>query len=228
MGREVEAEFLCLAYSRKLAGRCVAGVRTDDGRWIRPVSTSPDGTLFDYDCRLDSGSGPRLLDVIRVPLGHPRPTHYQPENWVLAAGRWKHVARLTTKQALPMLDRAAVRGPELLGNRRDKLQEASLRRTPAVSSLALVQPNSVEWVVGQSAGRRRQIRAAFVLDGVLYNLVLTDPAWESKLEGLGYGVYPHNAAGIRPGDRILFTVSLGEPFRGYCYKLVAAVLVLPK
>ncbi len=200
----------------------------DSERWIRPVSDLPDGTLFDYHCRLDIGRTPQLFDVIRVPLARSRSTHYQPENWEVADGQWTCAGRLPLKQVLPILDRALARGPDLLGNQQDRHREANLRQSAAVSSLTLVEPSTIEWEVDRSVSGRRQTRAAFTLQGVRYSLVVTDPMWEKKLEGLGYGIHPRGAADIRTHDRILFTVSLGEPFRGYCYKLVAAVIMIPK
>jgi hypothetical protein len=46
-------EIVCLANSRKAGGRCIAGVRTDTGAWVRPVSSGREGTLR-----------PALLDTI--------------------------------------------------------------------------------------------------------------------------------------------------------------------
>ncbi|MCC7084716.1 MAG: hypothetical protein IT427_06885 [Pirellulales bacterium] len=59
-------EFLCMAYSRKHQGRCIAGLRTDGSGWVRPVSKQSDGTLTSARCQLYDGTPPQALDVLRV------------------------------------------------------------------------------------------------------------------------------------------------------------------
>lgn len=82
-------DIVCLANSRKHAGRCVAGLRVDGGGWVRPVSQRPDGSLFPQDYWLDADSQPALLDLISVPLERAEPLPHQPENWVLGDGVWR-------------------------------------------------------------------------------------------------------------------------------------------
>ena len=226
----MDAVFICLANSRKLSGRCVAGLRTDGGGWIRPVSHEESGTLWPRHYTLNDGREARLLDVIEVVVTSPRPEPHQPENWVLGERRWRLVRRLepATAWKAGVLGEFLAPGPYLLGNRTDRLDYSTLLESPARSSLALIEPAGVSWdIIGQFGGRR-QTRARFQLSGVTYNLSVTDPNWEQRLSELSYGIHPRAAAGISQQDRLLFTVSLGEPFKGECYKLVAAVLVLPQ
>src|SRR5690554_6295530 len=71
---------VCLANSRKLQGRCVAGYEIVDGKpagWIRPVSDRPHEEVSEYERQYADGSDPRVLDVIDVPLKKPRPQGYQ-------------------------------------------------------------------------------------------------------------------------------------------------------
>ncbi len=73
---------LCLANSRKMSGRCVAGkaiTPKGPGDWIRPVSSRPDKELSASDRHYAGGAEPALLDVINIQfLGHD-PHPYQPE-----------------------------------------------------------------------------------------------------------------------------------------------------
>lgn len=80
--------------------------------------------------------------------------------------------------------------------------------------------------IGGSAGW--QTRVEFTLAGQPYSLSLTDPAWERRLVPLPPGTYPAEAASVQPGQRVLLTISLGEPWQGAYYKLAAAVIVLPE
>jgi hypothetical protein len=82
----ITKRIVCLANSRKMQGRCVAGRELIDGKpgpWIRPVSDRPTEEVSEEERRYEDGSDPRVLDVIDVPLIEPRPKDYQRENWLL-------------------------------------------------------------------------------------------------------------------------------------------------
>jgi hypothetical protein len=64
--------------------------------------------------------------------------------------------------------------------------------------------------------KKRKVRAEFVHRGVNYHLGVTDPVIERKYLAKKDGDY-------RIAE-CFATVSLGEPFNGYCYKLIAALI----
>lgn len=64
--------------------------------------------------------------------------------------------------------------------------------------------------------------------GGAFGLRVTDPDVEARFQGMGLGTYDRGAAGIPDDHRLLLTVSLGAPFEGSCYKLVAAAIALPR
>jgi hypothetical protein len=167
-----------------------------------------------------------LLDVLRVPLAEPRPEPHQPENWLLNPGRWKLVDRLSPEVAVQRLTPAIARGPALLGNVGDRIPFEPFARHPAAASLALVEPNSLQWRITTGVRGNRQTRARFSLNGHVYDLSVTDPVIERRLVHLPEGLHSIHESGFDPRSRIVLTVSLGEPFNGDCYKLVAGVLVL--
>ena len=77
---------ICLANSRKLAGRCIAGrewTATGAGRWIRPVSERLHQEVSEYERQYEDGSDPRALDIVDVPILEPIPQRFQSENWLL-------------------------------------------------------------------------------------------------------------------------------------------------
>lgn len=231
-----EIEFICMANSRKYAGRCVAGIRTDGKGWIRPVSSFAEGALDPVRIALPRAGPPQALDHLAVTLSSAQPSPHQPENWI-AADRpwrpwrpwrsWRLVSRPAGDSAIPLLFGQLVRGPHLFRDTADRIAHAAFIKTPAAASLALVVVNFLEWHI-ITRGAKRKNRVFFTLGGQVYNLGLTDPVWEEKLAALPPGRYTKEALGLRRDDKQFLTISLGEPFRdGCCYKLVAAVIPVP-
>lgn len=223
---------ICLANSRKLKGRCIAGVRTDGKGWVRPVTLHDYGALSPAECTLDDGSEPQMLDLIEVDLAEPRPEPRQPENWLLGRRSWRLIARPAPDELRPLLRPCLVRGPLLFGDESDRIPYATFRWAPAPASLAFVAPKYVQWriTVDLYHPAKLKVRACFTLGGAQYDLALTDPRCEQQLAGLPPGLYPFSAAGFAHDDWPLLTISLGEPFGAdqCCYKLVAGVTAVPR
>ncbi len=231
--KPADVEIVCLASSRKRAGRCIAGLRLDGEGWVRPVAPEGDGALRPRQCRLRDGSEPRVGDLLSVSLVAPAPKPHQPENWLIAGGwrtLWQPSLRRNSHAApgavTAALEAALDPGPSLLGSTRDCHDEAAFSVSPAPASLALVQPEDLCWRVITAPGSRRKVRAVFRLGDARYDLALTDPAWEERMKALPPGRYGAPAVGLGPDDRVLLTVSLAEPWNGRCYKLIAGVFVV--
>jgi hypothetical protein len=133
---------------------------------------------------------------------------------------------MSKEAALSFLRQHTEPGPDILGNVSDRVSNASLATQPASASLALVEPTSLEWHITTGFQGGRQTRARFTLSGRSYDLSVTDPEWEERLGALPMGVHPRAAGGIPANADVFLTISLGEPFHGDCFKLVAAVIVL--
>ena len=132
-----------------------------------------------------------------------------------------------SRAAVDILQRYVVHGPDLLGNQSDRISYSTFSSEQPQASLALVVPQDLQWLLTTSYTGSRQTRALFRLSGQQYNLVVTDPAWEHRLSTLTHGQHPLTAAGLATDDEVLLTISVGEPLQDTCYKLVAAVIVLP-
>src|SRR5690349_13231344 len=83
---------VCLANSRKLTGRCLAGKEVSGAkysRWIRPVSARGYEGLSAYERQYFGQLEPGVLDLIDVPLLAHQPGGFQPEDWLLdPKSRW--------------------------------------------------------------------------------------------------------------------------------------------
>jgi len=226
-------EIICLANSIKHGGRCIAGLKTDASGWLRPISTTRDGTLYEEHYTLEDGSEPQLFDVLRIECTQPYPSCHQPENWVINDRRqWQRLG----KPDLALLRR--VINPEvmqhraaktLLGNTDAKIAYDILQTRPIAASLALIKPKSLSWRI-IDIKQSKKIKSCFKLGNSCYNLPVTDPIWRKQLESLEVGEYTAmeviNQLALQhfEPDQFLLTISLSEPFDdSCCYKLVAAV-----
>ncbi len=212
---------ICLANSRKLSGSCVAGrevSKSGIGGWIRPVSVREKGEISAIEQLFTNGKSPQLLDVVRIQLVEHRPIEYQTENHLIdAKAHWVYERRASWQELLAAVE--SPRGALWLNNHsstngvndRVPLRDASeLRR-----SLYLIHPDKVTLVAGPGG-----VRAHFDFAGHQYGLKVTDPVIERQYKAMAAGTY-------EIADAIL-CVSLGEPFKGYAYKLVAGVILQPK
>ena len=218
---------ICLANSRKMSGRCVAGKEIlPDGQlggWIRPVSAREDEEVSERERRYADGGDPRLLDVIDVPVLRARPTLHQRENWLLdSRRRWKFVRRVHPSELARLADPPAplwVNGYSSSNGLNDGVH---LRAAfGLLDSLRLIWTDNVTLSVSapwESRGDfRRVVRARFRYLGTDYGLRLTDPILEERYLEMPVGEYPI-------GGRFV-TASLAErPYYGFYYKLIAAIM----
>lgn len=216
---------VCLANSRKKLGRCIVGgeIKGEErGPWIRPVSDRPNQEVSEEERQYDDGRDPCVLDIIDVPLKEYRPEHYQQENWLLDPARyWVKVGQADWDDLDVLLsnpDALWVNGHRTFHGLNDRVpvdQAKELR-----DSIRLIRVNELQLHVfrpGLDFGdNRRRVQARFRYAGFDYALRATDPIIEGH-----YLAQPNGDYGL---DESYLTVSLGEPYQGYCYKLVAAVI----
>ena len=220
---------VCLANSRKLTGRCVAGKEWDGqkpGAWCRPVSARDRGELTAERWYRQSWRDPQLLDLIEVALLTPRPSGCQKENHLVdTTFRWRFRGRVTARQLLPALDHVAgalwTNGESTASGKNDKVPAAVAEQQPY--SLVLVRPEhllvtvSTEGAGGDNA--RRRVRGHFSLAGHDYVLAITDPVVEKQ-------ILPHPDGFSTGLQNPILCISLSEKFESQnaCYKLIAGVM----
>lgn len=217
---------VCLANSRKYGGRCLAGKEFDGtkaGTWIRPVSRSEyeEIALFRQTWGFFRPAQP--LDVISIPLREPQSLRFswQCENLPLGWGLMRKVGRLEWDELAGLVDRGAdlwagaSRGVHPR-NDRIKLKAAKLLK----SSLCLIRPRkfSIRIENNRFSGRR-QFRGLFTHRQQRFDLAITDPEVPRRFFDLGQGSHSIEDCYV--------CISLGEPKEGYCYRLIASVIIKP-
>jgi hypothetical protein len=219
---------VCLANSRKLNGRCVAGREWNGskfGAWIRPVSATEKGELYSERYYTD-GTDPELLDVIEVSLLSARPSTYQSENHLIDSRRhWRRTGVLTRNQingAVETITGALwIDGGSTGNGENDKVARDAAADLP--NSLVLVQPKRLIMTIdteGAAFGNaRRRIRGAFKLNGRNYVLAVTDPKVEREMK-------KQNDGSTQELANPILCISLSEIFekQNACYKLIAGVI----
>jgi hypothetical protein len=217
---------LVLANSRKIGGRCVAGLSLERFDWVRPVSPEGEGELSDEACDV-GGRLPRLLDVVTFEHCGPEGDPAQPENVVLTDAPWTSEGRADRALAHRMLRRAAQGAPPLLGNNGKAVPE-HVAADGIDASLALIAPSRLRFGHGPAVDReQRKPRALFDWGGQAWNLPVTDFIVGPRVIERPAGLYAWEELGLPAASALFLTMSLSLPYEGWCYKLVAAVVPMP-
>ncbi len=225
---------VCLANSRKKGDRCIAGKEILEGGriggWVRPVSDRGDEAVNVFERQYKDRSEPRVLDVMDVSLLEARPNTYQSENWLLDPHPshppvyWSNVRRVTVDDLPQFTDPV---GPLWIdGHSSDKGRND---RVPLYlansldSSLLLIQVDRLELSTSNAKNKQKtpgvspyKVQGRFRYDEVEYRLNVTDPVYEQV-----YGEQPNSKYVL---DACFLTISLGGPYKGNTYKLIAAII----
>lgn len=214
---------LCLANSRKLNGRCVAGIVVEEpDEWIRPVSDREHQEVSEYERQYEDGGDPQVLDLIDIPLLERAPLDFQKENWLLNPKYyWSKVGQFDVGQLEPYCQKNGtlwMNGTSTYNGLNDTIPVETASTLD--SSLTLIRVNALDlhvWAPGEAFGNsKRRVQARFNFDDAPYQLWVTDPKVERA-----YLAQDDGQHSLGPS---FLTISLGEPFQGSTNKLVAAVI----
>lgn len=201
-----QSEVVVLANSIKHGQHCVAGKCINTGQWIRPVSDLQGRELSHQQARIQNPHGTfnvKPLQKVRIGLDQHAPLPHQPENYLIDNTAWVQNYSFSSDQLHTLLDSPV----NLWGadNRVDYAEiVAGMHHIP--QSLYLVQVEDL-YLYHNADGKRR---ASFSYEGIEYDLAATNPRFDDIVRD------------NLPTSGIL-CVSLGEPFQGHCYKLVATI-----
>lgn len=215
---------VCFANSKKYTRRCIAGKELRGnmvGGWIRPVTNRTTCEVSLAEMSFKDGQTPQLLDLVRVPLLRHSPQSYQTENYLIDGGPyWAKSGALSVTQLLRFCDNPDqlwIDGYHSFNGCNDCVPLA-LAETQLSSSLFLIRPSSLcVQVAPERQGRK--VRVEFTFHQQRYKFALTDPLVEQH--------YLRGGDGTFPLDNRYLCVSLGEPYNGRCYKLVASIIPFP-
>lgn len=215
---------VCLANSRKLSGRCIAGkefLQNQVGAWFRPVSARPSEEISEEERRFQNGIDPALLDIIQIPIVEARPKNYQSENHLIDHEYyWEKIGQIPLSQISNFAD-----APNILWDNDYSSYNGLHDRIPYTEACAL--PNSLYLIAATNikihvfapgadfGNSKRRVQAKFNYNHVEYHLWVTDPRIERQYLAQTDGEYSIG--------NYYISISLGEPLDGYSYKLVAAM-----
>ncbi|MDZ5813703.1 dual OB domain-containing protein [Stenotrophomonas maltophilia] len=219
-------DFYCLANSKKHSGRCIAGkirLNSGDWVWIRPVGTTEGKEITEQDRVYESGKTAQVFDVINIAVLKKDNHQFQKENVVIDNRHYWIKESTFDKSILKTLeDRPSTlweNGDSSYSGLNDRVDINIL--THQRETLYLIQPQDLEFTVlaeGASFGdHKRSIRAHFNFNGTKYALKVTDPSIIERHLSMENGRY-------KDASVTHLTISLGEPYKGHAYKLVAAAL----
>ena len=208
------AQIICFANSKKHGERCIAGIETSTGKWIRPVSNLDDGRIPRNICLVD-GEDPKLLDVLEIPLATTGPG-YECENRLILPGRWQLVGRASLTDILQYCEQEIIHSQWL-----NAVPFSFLQSLPPEQRRTLQLIRATGLNVFQYQDTRKWEASLPAVNGQRMKSKITDLTLIDKLN-----------QGITIGNDCLVTISLGQPWRRSnsdelsCWKLVAGVIEL--
>ena len=216
--------FICLANSRKTSGRCIAGkemIGNAIGKWIRPVSKRENHEISELDRRYQDGSTAQTFDIINASFEGKSNHSAQEENYTIN-DKYYWIKEARYNGSLDSLtDSPAIlweTGYSSYNGKHDRIPITSVEKP--IQTLYFIRPAKLIIIVrieGAEFGNgKKKIRANFSYNKTVYEISVTDPEVERIYLALGEGRY-------QPTGQCYITVSLGEAWEGYYYKLAAGI-----
>ena len=139
-----------------------------------------------------------------------------------SARRWVQVGRIGWEDLPTWIDGDAplwINGHSLREGVNDRVPVDEANRPSDSLMLIKVERLLVSVDPPKSGKTHPVLRGKFRYNGVDYRLKITDVEAESKSRDMGLSCGEYTVRKLR-----YLTISLGEPFEGYCYKLIAAII----
>ncbi|MGB5157473.1 dual OB domain-containing protein [Desulfobacterium sp. N47] len=210
--------FICLANSKKLGERCIAGIevkkvggtyqpieKEGKPKWLRPISKYQHGAVSE-----DLVGGIRLMDIIEIDVEKLCPDGYQSENATFNPASIKNIGnvRLSEENLDSLID---MKQYNLFGNRGKAVSEDVIDSVD--HSLTLIKVTDFQVNKKESDG---QLRIDFEFNNNHYGLPITDIDFIQK--------FSENETLLENTSCLYLAISLGIYHNGWHSKLIAGVL----
>lgn len=175
MSGKITTKIICLANSKKLNDRCVAGIEVDEDstgyeviisnnmpKWLRPVSRAEHGEFPTIIAQRIT-----LLDIIQFDIIAPCPSSYQTENVYFAENSVKKISSI--EQSSTNLDELTSDTNLLFGNKGKAVHEDVINSLD--HSLLFIKANKYNIYFKQG---NNQLRMEFSYRSNIYDLPITD------------------------------------------------------
>ena len=163
-----------------------------------------------------------MLEIIEIPTLRAQPEEYQTENWLLDSKYyWEKMGALEHSRLPELVEPTAplwIDGHSTYNGRNDHMPMSEVNELRYSLRFISVDAVSVKvFAPGEAFGNsKRRVQGQFRHADTAYSLWITDPIQERKWLAQPNGVYAL--------DKCYLTISLGEPYDGSVYKLIAAVI----
>lgn len=195
------------ANSVKHHQHCVAGKDILTKEWVRPVGDKNGCALKDEQvkCKNIYGKYPvKPLQKINIEFLQKAPLKQQPENYIISNKIWEQNYKIEREEIESFLNNPSNLWLDGISkNDRVNYQLIQNNKIQITQSLYLIKVNNLKV-------DKQDRRAIFSFNNSSYDLALTDPVFKDFKDTELKNKY--------------LVISLGEEFRGYCYKLVASIL----
>lgn len=206
----MKKEIVILANSLKNQARCVAGKCVSTKEWIRPVGDLHGKALSKSQIIVKNNKGQiwqlKPLQKTEICFSQHAPLVNQPENYLIDGSQWIDKYKIQVSDIIAYLDH-----PKDLWGVGDRINFAMIQNSKIINnSLYLVNVNSLRLYT-----QYNKRRGAFNYNGVQYNFACTDLNFDNILQNRNFIDF----------QNAILCISLGEPWNGDCYKLIAAIYI---
>jgi len=223
-------KIVCLAKSRKNQGYCIAGKIITSKKWIRAISGRKTEELIGRECKLNINREVEVLDIVEIPVIEHKPNEFQFENFLINdRWNWKYIEEFNYNDLKNLCDYP--KDLWLIKNcsdcssssgENDRVPEKEAKRFK--ESLYFITPDTLKLFVRteyrDTTFQKKRLRAEFSYRGIKYILSVTDIYLEKIFLKDEEAIYEIK----KPKHKIYMCVSLGLPYKGYCYKFVSSIL----
>lgn len=198
----INKQIIIFADSIKHHNHCVAGKCTETGEWVRPVADANGKELTNQQVQYQNVHGTyhiKPLQKINMEFHRAVPLMHQPENYIITQSLWTQSYNIKPHEIINYVDQ-----PQDLWGQENRV--AYPPQTHIEQSLYLVQVDNVELYKNGQDKRR----ISFEYNNIEYDLAVTSKNFDQ--------IHDNDEA-----IQNILCISLGEPYQGFCYKLVAGI-----